>query len=131
MRDRLARKLNDVKSSDMVGLIRRLKTKLKILDDVKSRRITDLYKRQRELRQKIAEKKLRETLERGNAKKKKDERTKKEPGKKVLKNTKITITNDKKRSNNTKNTRYRALAKAEMAGNRIPRAQHRDKKNVK
>ena len=74
VRDRLARKLNDVKSSDMVGLIHRLKTKLKILDDVKGRRITDLlYKRQRELRQKIAEKKLRETLERGNAKKKKDE----------------------------------------------------------
>ena len=76
VRDRLERKLKDVKSSDMVGLLRRLKTKLNILEDVKKKRIATLYKRQGELRKKIAEKKLRETLERGDAKKKKEEKKK-------------------------------------------------------
>ena len=131
VRDRLARKLEDVKSSDMVGLIRRLKTKLKILDEVKVKRIAALYKRQRELRQKMAEKKLRETLERGDAKKKLDEQTRVKPGNISLSVVELTIKNDKKGPKSTKIVRYRALYRAEMAKGRIPRAQRRAKQALR
>ena len=42
VRSRLERKLGDVKSSDMVGLLRRLKAKIRILETVKKNRIREL-----------------------------------------------------------------------------------------
>ena len=126
VRDRLERKLNDVKSSDMVGLLRRLKTKLNILEDVKKKRIAALYKRQGELRKKIAERKLRETLERGDAKKKQKEENRDGSGnlKTIWSPNNLSIIVSK----HIQNASTRTLTETSTAGRGLQRTHSRTKK---
>ena len=73
----MERKLDNVKSSDMVGLLRRLKAKLRILEEVKKNRIRELKKKDAEYRRIIASKKLMETLKKGDERKEMEAKKKK------------------------------------------------------
>ena len=65
----------------MVGLLRRLKAKIRILETVKKNRIRELKKKDKELRRLVATIKLKETLKKGDEKKEREANMKNPSGK--------------------------------------------------